>query len=163
LPKLTLDWQAFWKPNIPPLDCPLAGFLQGGALSLFTGVQLDQALARIVVTSGYLPAASQCKPKHLDVPIWHGHGTMDPILQFGMAEKTKERLTTLGVKEYTLESFPIQHTVSTTEIQKVMQFLAKILPPDNLSKIQLKYPKEISVKELKGPFKRQACNPKLLG
>jgi hypothetical protein len=36
-----------------------------------------------------------------------------------MAEKTKEQLTALGVKEYTLESFPLQHTVSSAEIQKV--------------------------------------------
>jgi lysophospholipase-2 len=64
----------------------LAGFSQGGALSLFTGLQLEQKLAGIVVMSGYLPAAKQCKPKHLNVPIWHGHGTQDPMVQLAMAE-----------------------------------------------------------------------------
>jgi lysophospholipase-2 len=149
--------------GLPYARMVLAGFSQGGALSLFTGVQLDQALAGIVVMSGYLPAASQCKPKHLDVPIWHGHGTMDPMVQFGMAEKTKERLTTLGVKEYTLESFPIQHTVSPAEIQKVMQFLAKILPPDDSCKIQLKDPKEMSVKELKAAIRKAGLQSKAVG
>jgi hypothetical protein len=146
---------------MPPLDYPLAGFLQGGALSLFTGVQLDQALPGIVVISGYLLAALQCKPKHLDVPIWwHGHGMMDLVMvQFGMAEKTK-----LGDKEYTLESFPIQHTVSLTESQKVMQLLAKILPLDDLCKILLKDPKEISFKALKnGGIQKAGLQSKAVG
>ena len=54
----------------------LAGFSQGGALSLFTGLQLESSLAGILVMSGYLPAASKLKLKQTDTPVWHGHGKM---------------------------------------------------------------------------------------
>jgi lysophospholipase-2 len=141
----------------------LAGFSQGGALSLFTGLQLDQKLAGIVVMSGYLPAAKQCQPKHLDVPIWHGHGTMDPMVQLVMAQKTKERLTSLGVKSYVLETFPIVHTVSPPELQQMMQFVSQILPPDESCNIQLKDPKEMSVKELKAAVRKAGLGAKAVG
>ncbi len=54
----------------------LAGFSQGGALSLFTGLQLESSLAGIMVLSGYLPAASKMNVKQPDTPVWHGHGKM---------------------------------------------------------------------------------------
>ena len=89
-----------------PYSCMvLAGFSQGGAMSLFTGLQLEESLAGIVVLSGYLPAAKKCKAKQLKMPIWHGHGTADPMVQYAMAEKTKQRVTEMGVESYTLESF----------------------------------------------------------
>ena len=141
----------------------LAGFSQGGALSLYTGLQLDEALAGIVVMSGYLPAAKSCKPKQWSVPVYHGHGTMDPMVQYAMAEKTKEKLTSLGVTDYTLESFPIQHTVSPQELQSVMKFLAKVLPPDDSCRIELKPPKEMSVKELKAAIRKAGLTSKAVG
>jgi predicted esterase len=55
----------------------LAGFSQGGALSLFTGLQLENSLAGILVMSGYLPAASKLKLKQTDTPVWHGHGSQE--------------------------------------------------------------------------------------
>ena len=141
----------------------LAGFSQGGALSLFTGLQFDQAIAGIIVLSGYLPAAKQCQPKHLNIPIWHGHGTMDPLVQFPMAQKTKETVEGLGVESYTLESFPIPHTVSPAELQKMMQFLAKTLPPDDSCKIKLKDPKDMSIKELKAAIRKAGLGSKAVG
>ena len=59
----------------------LAGFSQGGALSLFTGMQLSaaQKLGGIVVMSGYLPAAKQFQITQglEDTPIMHCHGESD--------------------------------------------------------------------------------------
>lgn len=141
----------------------LAGFSQGGALSLFTGLQLDQAIAGIVVLSGYLPAASKFRPKQFKVPVWHGHGTMDPMVQLSMAEKTKERLMSVGIEKYTLETFPIPHSVSPEELRKMMQFVAQVLPPDDSCKIQLKDPKDMSVKELKAAIKKAGLGSKAVG
>lgn len=141
----------------------LAGFSQGGALSLFTGLQLQEKIAGVVVLSGYLPAAPQFEPKHLDVPVWHGHGTMDPMVQFPMAQKSQELVTGKGIKEYTLETFPIQHTVSPPELQKMMQFVAKVLPPDDTCRIQLKDPKDMSVKELKAAIRKGGLGGKAVG
>lgn len=149
--------------GLPYSRMVLAGFSQGGALSLFTGLQLEQSLAGVVVLSGYLPAASQFKPKQLSTPVYHGHGTMDPMVNYALAEKTKEAVTALGVSDYTLESFPIPHSVSPPELQKVLAFLTKVLPPDDSFKIQLKDPKEMSVKELKAAIRKAGLGSKAVG
>lgn len=141
----------------------LAGFSQGGALALFTGLQLEESLAGVVVLSGYLPAAKQFKPKQLKTPVWHGHGTMDPMVQFTMAEKTKQTVTSLGVEDYTLETFPIPHSVSPPELQKVLAFISKVLPPDESIKIQVKDPKDMSVKELKAAIRKAGLGSKAVG
>ena len=132
----------------------LAGFSQGGALSLFTGLQLDSSLAGILVMSGYLPAASKVKMSQPDTPVWHGHGNMDPLVQYAMAEKTKSKLSEMGVKDYTLKSYPIPHTVSPSELGDAMGFLKKVLPFDESIKVTLKDPKSMSVKELKAAVRK---------
>ncbi len=132
----------------------LAGFSQGGALSLFTGLQLESSLAGILVMSGYLPASSKMKLKQPDTPVWHGHGNMDPLVQYAMAEKTKSKLTEMGVKNYSLNSYPIPHTVSPSELGDAMMFLKEVLPDDPSIKITLKDPKEMSIKELKAAIRK---------
>ena len=132
----------------------LAGFSQGGALSLFTGLQLEESLAGIIVMSGYLPAASKMKVKQPDTPVFHGHGKMDPLVQYAMAEKTKAKLTEMGVKNYSLNPYPIPHTVSPSELGDVMMFLKRVLPEDDSIKIALKDPKDMSVKELKAAIRK---------
>jgi len=88
---------------------------------------------------------------------------MDPMVRFAMAEKTKAAVTALGVTDYTLESFPIPHTASPAELQKVRAFLAKVLPPDDSVKIQLKDPKDMSVKELKAAIRKAGLGNKAVG
>lgn len=63
----------------------LAGFSQGGAMSLFTGLQLpdtEQKLAGLLVISGYLPGASKFKltSGFESIPIMHCHGSSDPVV-----------------------------------------------------------------------------------
>ncbi|RHY30101.1 hypothetical protein DYB32_004611 [Aphanomyces invadans] len=47
--------QAEIDGGISPSRIVLGGFSQGGAMSLYTGYQLDKALGGILVLSGYLP------------------------------------------------------------------------------------------------------------
>ena len=127
-------------------------------MSLFTGLQLESSLAGILVMSGYLPAASKMKLKQTDTPVWHGHGNMDPLVQYAMAEKTKSKLTEMGMKNYDLNSYPIPHTVSPSELGDAMGFLEKVLPYDESVKITLKDPKDMSVKELKAVIRKAGLN-----
>ena len=142
----------------------LAGFSQGGALSLFTGLQLDNPLAGILVLSGYLPAAAKLKLKQPNTPVWHGHGTQDPLVQYAMAAKTKAKLTEMGfTADYTLASYPIPHTVSPQELRDALAFLSKVLPPDATCKVQLKEPSSMSVKELKAAIMKAGLGSKAVG
>lgn len=151
------------ETGLPYSRMVLAGFSQGGALSLFTGLQLEEQLAGIVVWSGYLPAASQIRLKQPKTKIWHGHGTQDPLVQYNLAEKTKYLLMEKGVKNYDLRSYPIPHTVSPLELRDAMEFLVSVLPPDDSFKIQLKEPSDMSIKELKNAILKAGLGSKAVG
>lgn len=62
------------RTKLPYSRMVLAGFSQGGALSLFTGLQFNHPLAGIVVLSGYLPCAQRFRiaPGLESTPIFHG-------------------------------------------------------------------------------------------
>lgn len=149
--------------GLPYSRMVLAGFSQGGALSLYTGLQMEQPLAGVVVLSGWLASTGTFQLKQKDVPIWHGHGSQDPLVPYPMAKKTEQILTSMGVKSYSLNTFPIPHTVSPEELRKLMQFVSQVLPPDDTCKIQLKDPKEMSVKELKAAINKAGLGAKAVG
>jgi predicted esterase len=137
--------------GLPYSRMVLAGFSQGGALSIFTGFSLPQKLAGIVCLSGYLPAASQFKitPGSESIPVLHCHGTQDVVVNHAMAGKSRQKVMAVGATDYTIESYPIGHTVSMDELRRVEDFLMKVLPNDPSYRIKLKDPSEMSVKELK--------------
>ena len=143
----------------------LAGFSQGGALSLYTGLQLQERLAAIVLLSGYLPAASKFKvtPGLEDTPILHCHGTQDNLVAYPLAEKSQKLLHSLGVDSYQIKPYPIAHTVSMDELADVLQFLLKNLPDDQTCKIQLPDPADMSVKELKAAIRKAGLTPQATG
>lgn len=143
----------------------LAGFSQGGGLSLFTGLGLPRPLAGIAVLSGYLPAAGkfQLTPGLEGTPILHCHGTQDPLVDFSLAHKTKDRIQDRGVRNYTVRPYPIGHTVSTEELADVLQFVQGVLPDDPSHKIKLKDPGEMSVKELRAAIRKAGLSHKAVG
>jgi lysophospholipase-2 len=153
--------------GLPYTRMVLAGFSQGGALSLFTGLQLqhDQKLAGVVVLSGYLPAASQFKvtPGFEDVPVWHGHGTQDMLVRPDLAEKSRAAVTAQGVQSYSIHTYPCAHTVMMEEIRDMMTFLKQILPPDDSCKITLKDPSTMSIKELKAAIRKAGLQSQARG
>ena len=147
----------------------LAGFSQGGALSLYTGMQMpssDKKLAGIIVLSGYLPQQTKFTITDglQETPILHCHGSQDPVVIFPMAELTKKALTEMkGAKNYELKTYPVQHTVSMEEIAEMESFLQKILPPDETCRVRVKEPKEMSIKELKAAIKKAGLSNKAVG
>jgi phospholipase/carboxylesterase len=60
----------------------LAGFSQGGAIALQTGLRHSEALGGIVALSTYLPLAdlidAELAAANRAVPIWMAHGSLDP-------------------------------------------------------------------------------------
>jgi lysophospholipase II len=151
--------------NLPYSRMVLAGFSQGGALSLFTGFGLPDRLAGIVCMSGYLPAAKKfaVAPGNVDTPVLHCHGTQDMVVAFPLAQKTGDKVRGRGVKSYTVKSYPIGHTVSMEELGDVLTFLKGILPTDDTCKITLKDPSEMSIKELKAAIRKNGLSRKAVG
>lgn len=143
----------------------LAGFSQGGALSLFTGFQLPHTIAGIVCMSGYLPAAKQFRihPGNENIPVLHCHGTQDMVVAYPLAQKSKSKVQESGCTNYTIQSYPIAHTVDMKEIADVLKFLKERLPADETFKIKLKDVNDMSVKELREAIKKAGLSHKAIG
>lgn len=154
--------------NLPYNRMVLAGFSQGGALSLFSGMQMpaDEKLAGIVVMSGYLPAAAQFKITDgvEDTPILHCHGENDPMVVVGMAQRSQQMVTASGAKSYELKTYPgLVHSVNMEEVAYVQNFLEKIVPVSDDCKVKLKDPSEMSVKELREAIRKAGLGQKAVG
>lgn len=144
--------------GVPYNRMVLAGFSQGGALSLYTGMQLPSQLAGIVIMSGYLPHESGFNVSNglEGTPIFHGHGEADPLVRLIAANESQSTVKAKGATNYTLKTYPgLAHSVNPQEIGDVLSFLQQILPPEgDFTTVKLKDPAEMSVKELKGAISK---------
>jgi phospholipase/carboxylesterase len=108
----------------------LAGFSQGGAIALHTGLRTPQRLAGILALSCYLPLgdslAAEQAPDARSVPIFMAHGTADPIVPFVKSVQSRKYLERLG---YTVEwhDYPMPHSVCMEEIRDVSLWLRQVL------------------------------------
>jgi len=118
------------KSGMPSDRILLAGFSQGGAIVLHTGLQYQKQLAGILAMSMHLPAvhnlATELSPANRKVPIMMVHGQMDPVIPVARAIETRQELTRLGYAVRWHE-YPIQHTVCADEIRDIRSWLLQIL------------------------------------
>src|SRR5258708_34828027 len=91
----------------------LAGFSQGGAIALQTGLRHPERIAGIMALSTYVPVGeklpAEASAANRDVPIFMAHGSHDPIVPLARAEHSRELLQSLG---YPLEvrAYRISHS-----------------------------------------------------
>jgi lysophospholipase-2 len=155
--------------GIPYNRMVLAGFSQGGALSLYTGMQLPSEagpLGGIVMMSGYLPHASgfHITPGSENTPIFHGHGAVDPLVRIDAAKESQTHVTGVGAKDYNLKIYEgLAHSANPQEIADVLAFLQKCLPKTDECYMKLKDPSEMSVKELKAAIQKAGIGRKAVG
>lgn len=108
----------------------LAGFSQGCAMALHTGLSFSHKLAGIIALSGYLPLAdsfqSVAHASNQATPIFMAHGTQDPVVVIKRGEDSKDVLRSLGY-EIDWHTYPMQHSVHPNEISDISEFLRKVL------------------------------------
>src|SRR3982751_3841698 len=72
----------------------LAGFSQGCALTLMTGLRCAERLAGLVGLSGYLPLAGLLEAErhnaNRETPIFLAHGTADPVIPIARARESRD-------------------------------------------------------------------------
>jgi phospholipase/carboxylesterase len=116
--------------GIPAGRIVVAGFSQGCAMALLTGLRHAERLAGIVGLSGYLPlAATTAAERHAgnhDTPIFLAHGSRDGVVAPARAAATRKVLTDLG-HDVEWHEYPIEHTVSMEEIADLQSFLRRVL------------------------------------
>ena len=109
----------------------LAGFSQGCAMVLHTGLRYPKRLAGIMALSGYLPlahtVAAQCSDVNRSVPVFMAHGLVDPMIVLARAEASRDALLSMG---YPVQwhTYPMQHSVHPAEVKDMAQFLRSVLP-----------------------------------
>ena len=107
----------------------LAGFSQGGAMALQTGLRYPERLAGLLILSAALPLAdtlaAEASPANRDVPIFMAHGTHDPMIPISRARDSHARLLALGYRVEWHE-YPMPHSVSAEEIAELSSWLRRV-------------------------------------
>ena len=116
--------------GIPAQRIVLAGFSQGGAIALYTGLRHAERLAGIMALSTYLISpdalAGEATAANRSVPIFIAHGTADPVVRFQWGEASKRVLEAGG---YNVEwhDYRMEHSLCFEEVEAIGAWLPKVL------------------------------------
>lgn len=112
----------------------LAGFSQGGAMALYTGLQLP-GLGGIIALSAYLPLADTLKPTaDKDIPIFMARGELDGVVLPVWTELSVQYLLGHGLKNVTNKAYRMEHTVSMEEVGDLIQWYGVNISADGKNK-----------------------------
>lgn len=110
----------------------LAGFSQGGAIALHTALLYPERLAGVIALSTYLPLPAALTDRrraaNLNVPIFMGHGTYDPVVPLALGDASHQQLQTLGY-QVDWRTYPMEHSVNMDEIHDIGVWLRNIIHP----------------------------------
>ena len=116
--------------GIPASRIVLAGFSQGCAMTLLTGLRAPQRLAGLIGLSGWLPlaptTAAERSDANRDTPVFLAHGTVDPVVPFALGTASRDAITALG-NPVEFHQYPIQHHTAPEETRDVHRWLLKVL------------------------------------
>lgn len=112
--------------GVPADKIVLAGFSQGGAIALQTGLRHAESLAGIIALSTYLPMpeslARELSPANERVPIFMAHGSQDPVVPFALAQSSREALAAKGINPE-WHDYPMPHSVCAEEVAAIAEWL----------------------------------------
>lgn len=105
----------------------LAGFSQGGAIALHTGLRHTERLGGIIALSTYLPLsrtlAAEASAANRDLPIFMAHGDADPIVPRALGKSSAQKLEELGYR-LSWHEYGMPHSVCMEEINDLANWLA---------------------------------------
>ena len=116
--------------GVSPSRIVLAGFSQGCAVTLMTGLRHGERLAGLAGLSGYLPlpaeTAAERSAANVDVPVFLAHGSYDPMIVLPRATASRDALRALG---YDVEwhEYPMPHSVCAEEVADLERWLLRVL------------------------------------
>ena len=108
----------------------LAGFSQGGAIALQTGLRHPKKLAGVMSLSSYMPCvdsfAAEASAANKATPLFIAHGTEDPVVPYERGATTRDLLQKAG---YAVEwrDYAMPHSVCMEEIRDINAWLARAL------------------------------------
>jgi len=110
----------------------LAGFSQGGALALQTGLRYPERIAGMMALSTYLPlaerVAQEAHASNARTPIFMAHGTEDPVIPLAMGMASRDILERMG-HEVEWHEYLMPHSVCMEEIRDISGWMRRALAP----------------------------------
>src|SRR5690606_27576740 len=98
----------------------LAGFSQGGAITLAAGLRRHEPLAGLIGLSTYLPAAGSAGAALVEAaksqPLFMGHGMQDPVVPYAAGEASAAWMRQHGF-DVEFHRYPMPHSVCAEEIR----------------------------------------------
>lgn len=118
--------------NIPAEKIVIGGFSQGAAVSLATIALLDFRIGGVVALSGFCPINESISHKlnkaNFETPIFQGHGTADPIVNYDYGKQTSELYQKLGFSKLKFNTYPgVAHSASEEELADAMKFINDVV------------------------------------
>lgn len=128
--QVTALLEAEHKKGIAYEDMILAGFSQGGALTLATLLSLPHKIRGAIALSCYLPIADhfadELTTHNIQTPIFMAHGDADPVVQCAWGEQSFRRLQQWG-QTIEFKRYPMQHSLCPEEIMDIDAWLTQQL------------------------------------
>lgn len=119
--------------GIRPERLLLAGFSQGGAITLAAGLRRATPLAGLIALSAYLPdaagAAAKLVPGAERQPLFMAHGAGDPVIPQPYAVQSAQALRALGF-EVEWHGYPMAHQVCAEEIHALGEWMGRRFAAD---------------------------------
>lgn len=116
--------------GIPPERVVLAGFSQGCAMTLLTGLRHARPLAGLVGLSGYLPMLDSTEAErhaaNANTPVFLAHGDHDPVVPPARALAALAELQRLN-QPVSWQTYPMGHEVCQEEVSDLTQWLCELL------------------------------------
>lgn len=104
----------------------LAGFSQGGAIALHTGLRHPGRLAGILALSTYLPLAEtltqEVSLSAIKTPVFFGHGKHDPVVPYTLGKMSADKLQQHGF-QVEWHEYAMPHSVNVDEIRDIEKWL----------------------------------------
>ncbi len=111
----------------------LAGFSQGGAMSLHISTRFKERLAGVIALSCYLPMQELLVNEHSQMNMrtsyFIGHGQYDPVVPFALGKASADHLKATGY-QVSWHQYPLQHGVSMDELEDIKQFILRLKKKD---------------------------------
>ena len=111
--------------GIPSERIILAGFSQGGAITLAAGLRRREPLLGLVALSTYLPLhetfPAEAAPESAGVPIFMGHGRFDPVVPESLGAMSRDWIRALG-NPVEWKSYSMPHSVCAEEIRDLSRW-----------------------------------------
>lgn len=116
--------------GIAPERVVLAGFSQGAAMALHTGLRWPHRLAGVVALSGYLPLphtlVTERHPANHTTPVFMAHGAHDTVVLPLRGETSRDLLREHG-QPVEWHRYDMAHSLHPDEVDDLSAFLSRVL------------------------------------